>query len=296
MKRNHLLFLLAGGISILSLASYSSGPAASGVGNRTGSGGATAVANCAGGCHGANNAGTTLTVTLLSGTTVVTSYSPGQTYRVLLSGTSTTTRPKFGFQTSCVKTSDVAAQAGSFATGGNANIAVRTNVSPGPVQVVEHTTSLNGIQVPGTTNVIDTVSFNWTAPVAGTGKVRFYGILNAVNGIGGADAGDWPNTDTLEIAEVASQTSVGNLSRNISVKAFPNPATQVLNIDLSDAAAGAYQFEVFDLAGKKITSQNALAQGTAKVSSLPIGMLQNGWYVLVVSNNGARQAVPFQKL
>ena len=85
------------------------------------------------------------------------------------------TFPKFGFQTAVVKASDDATQAGTLATGGRSGIAVRATTP----QIIEHSSPIAGISVAGM--AIDSVSFLWTAPAAGVGKVRFHAALNAVN-------------------------------------------------------------------------------------------------------------------
>lgn len=296
MKRNHLLCLLAAGASALSLTSYTGGPYFGGAGNRTGSAGTTAGCyNSAGGCHGMNNAATTLSIGLFTGNTPVTAYVPGQTYRVVLAAVNTSGRPKFGFQVSCVKTTATSQQAGSLSASASQNITVQTNVSPGNLQLVEHNTPHTGTAIAGTANVGDTVSFNWTAPGAGTGKVTFYGVLNAVNANNGADVNDQPNVDTLQVDESLSQ-SVGRKRSFISVKTFPNPATNILNVDLSETGIGIYHFEIFDFGGRKVATKNVTTSGPTKIYPLQIGMLPKGCYVLVVSKDGILEAVPFRKI
>ena len=79
MKKKFILLPLVGAFLYLTLSSYYYGPAYAGLGDRTG---ATGTSGCsAGSCHATSaTSSTTVTVQLLSGSTPVTSYIPGNVY------------------------------------------------------------------------------------------------------------------------------------------------------------------------------------------------------------------------
>jgi hypothetical protein len=282
MKRKILTTTLAAGIAILTLTSYGSGPFAGGAGNRTGSAGSTA--NCSGGgCHDVNNNALALSITLLDNWVPVTKYTVGKTYRVLLSGVVPgTSRPRFGFQVSCVKAASPSVQAGTLSTGGRSGIAVRSSTP----QLIEHTTPQTGTVVGST--VVDTVSFNWVASTS-LGTVRFYAALNAVN-FNGSTSGDMPNVTTAEFQEAG--VGVGTISRNL-IKVYPNPATHELRVPVSTGEEA--RISIVDATGRTVSqgaaSANQLGEAVISITALPAGR-----YYAIVLQNGVLQYAPFMKL
>jgi trimeric autotransporter adhesin len=208
MKKKFILFPLVGILLYLVLSSYSSGPGLSGGLERTG---ASGFAGCSGiGCHSSvATPEITLTVQLLDGGSPVTSYLPSHAYTIRITGTQTSgslSLPKFGFQVAVVKTSTTT-NAGTLSA-----ISGTHTASAGGINLVEHSSALtatSGLGGIGTTYVKD---IPWTSPVAGTGCVTIFTTLNAVDGAGGADAGDkWNNTSlmiTEPTAPITGTTSV----------------------------------------------------------------------------------------
>ena len=214
MKKRFILMPVVGAFVCFLLSGYSYGPGLAGLGDRTG---ATAGAGGCGstGCHGTTTStNITVTMQLMSSTSVVTSYTPGASYNVVLTGvrgatTASALLTKFGFQLSAVKTSATSTNAGT--------LSATTSGSPthvgvyGGISIVEHgpATPTPGSSIPmtsgtggaGTTYVI---TIPWVAPVAGTGSVTFFSILNAVNANGGADVNDLWNYGSLVVPEVAA--------------------------------------------------------------------------------------------
>lgn len=152
----------------VSLSSNSTGPGMAGTGDRT-------TAGCGGsGCHSMAPSGTfTISGVVLmdaAGTTTVSSYTPGGSYRILI-GAGLTILPNFGFQ---VKATTAAGN-----TAGTMMAPVGTHtVSAGGDTLCEHSMALNAV------TGIDSISVPWIAPAAGTGTVTLRGVLNAVDGTG----------------------------------------------------------------------------------------------------------------
>ena len=143
-----------------------------------------------GSCHGGGSFGTGVNLQLLSGSTVVSSYLPGQSYtvRINVSGSS----PALGFQIT------------SAFLGSNNNInnwgtlpPNTHNVNAGGHNYIEHTSPL-------TTSTID---IPWTAPYSTT-NVVFYTSVNRVNLNGGTN-GDQVVTGTMNIPSGCATITVG---------------------------------------------------------------------------------------
>ena len=284
MKRKLLLYSVSGSLLALVVSSYGGGPLGGGAGNRTGSN--SSVADCStGGCHAANTTATQVTMALTTMANVlVSSYIPNTQYKVTIAGTNATAKPRFGFQVSSVKAAAQSQQAGtSVATA--TNTIVRTT---GGLQIVEHTSPLNASSITGGT-AIYSVSFNWTAPAKGTGNVRFYATLNAVNANGATD-GDQPNT--APFLEVAEAPSAGiPATGTTALRIHPNPASREMAVQgLVDGPAALH---VWDMSGRIVLSKNAESrQGTVH---LDISSLSPGRYYLMAAQGGSPVVAPFVK-
>lgn len=285
MKRILLSGLSAGMVALM-FSSASTGPAANGLGNRTGSQGS--IPSCSGGgCHGGPS--TTLMTTLAvldANNTPVTSYIPGATYKIIVGGTNTASgQPQFGFQATAVRKSAPSQQAGTFnATG---NIGVRTNITP---NVVEHNTKLNGTTVGG--NTAYAAQFNWVAPAAGTGIVQFFAIVNAVSGMNGADAADrFKQLDMpVELTEAPS-SSVATVKRS-ALSFYPNPASTELNLRLPAIHSSAAVM-IIDAAGRVVSLEShSLQAGKATLST---AHLTPGNYYMSVQADETVYSAPFVK-
>lgn len=281
MKKSILLFTLAAGLGIFTLSSYESGPAQNAQGNRTGSGSNPTCG--AVGCHGANNTNTTITLTLNDQTTgqLVTKYTPGKIYIVTIGG-SNSGASKFGFQLTGVKAANTNAQAGSFTQG------TQTQVVPvNPWQVVEHSSPLGS-------NGTFSTTFTWAAPVTGTGPVTFYTIVNAVNGNGSADAGDHATTKSFNYDENTT-SSVAELSQDIKIVAYPNPATDRLSFNFENATTGTYNIAVLDITGKIVHTQDVNIGSAAATVSIESANWNAGIYFARVTKDGALRMIPVVK-
>lgn len=273
MAKKLLVGAAALGLATFMSYSFSTGPSTQPTaGNRTGSAGTQA--NCDGSfCHGGIATSTFLSITLMEGATPVTKYKPNQTYQVIIAGGTTNgNRPGFGFQCSAVKESSTGTQAGTFNVGTATNIAVRTS---GTVSLVEHTAILTGTGTGSTWGYQST--FNWVAPAAGTGNVKFFLTLLSANNNANA-SGDSANNTTAVFAE--APVGVEQTPDGLHLQAFPNPAAQVITLDAGTAPAGHYTLLVHSATGQKIFSQPLTHSGGALKASVPCERWAPGTYFL----------------
>jgi hypothetical protein len=168
----------------------------------------------------------------------VTNYKPGMSYTLKVTGTNTSTSslPKFGFQVTVVNSSgagtSAAVLAGALGTTGLPTGVRYTSAASGcGIDILEQSsarTATTGGGATGSTYVMS--GLPWIAPAAGTGTVVIYGCINAVNGTGGSSGDRW-NNGSASITELpAVNNSVVTVSNGISVKAFPNPVSNNLNL------------------------------------------------------------------
>ncbi len=211
MKKIHFLLPLIAVLLYVILSSSSGGVGSSSGAERTG---ATGIAGCGAGCHSASvTATTTIGLTVIETATglPVTTYVAGRNYTVRMNGSqtsSTLTLPRFGFQISAVKTVTHTAGSGTLtATAGT------HTVTAAGLKIVEQSTALTGAFVSGTGGAGTTysVSATWTAPVAGSGGVTFFSVINAVNANGGQDASDKWNTTNLAITELTDISGISSV-------------------------------------------------------------------------------------
>jgi uncharacterized protein YjdB len=215
MKKNFILLPLLGVLAYAALTSYTSGPAVSGGLERTGASG-SAVGCGGGGCHSTGPTTTVpSTVTLASGTTPVMTYTPGASYNVVLTCTNTATTgslPKFGFQVAAMKSGSTTVNAGVW----GALPALTHTVTASGINLVEHSSQMAPFSGTGSTGTIYAVSIPWTAPAAGTGSVKLFGVVNAVNNNFNADNNDKWDTTYVVITEAAS-TGVAAIAGTFTV-------------------------------------------------------------------------------
>jgi hypothetical protein len=82
----------------------------------------------------------------------------------------------------------------------------------------------------------------------------------------------------------------------ITLDLFPNPTTDVLQVQIPSERKETTKINIIDAAGKQIYSQSVqLNEGTNAIS-IPVDHLQNGSYYLVVENESGRQSKLFIKM
>ena len=287
MKKRILLTTLVAGLIYVTFTSESGGPAfygSTGGGNRTGA--LASVTNCSGSvgavsCHGSGTS-TTVTITVDSGTTSVTHYKPGVTYKVKVHGTNTASLPKFGFEFAAVSgLGGSQVQAGSFPS-------PPTSLSADSylgILFMEHTHSLTA----ATPGVYDT-SFQWIAPATNMGTLTLYCTINAVNGNTSADAGDISGNDSLKLLSWAALETPAIMD-NLSINAFPSPTTTNFNLQLENAQPGIYTLQIFNMNGSVITSQNVAVINAIETASINTSNWPAGLYNVVVEKDGNKKSL-----
>ncbi len=231
MKNKITLLTFSALVAVL-LCSYRPGPAHDAGANCTGSDGGTAACG-GGGCH-------TSTLTSSLGTvlefdsagTPVTSYVPGGSYSVKITATNGTSSslPKFGFQLVSIT---------AASAGGNSNAQAGTWSSSLPGSVRNTTTSQSGLTIPvieqsgflspssgtGGSGTVYTETINWTAPAAGTGDVKIYGVIQAVNATGNQSGDKSQQATPLTITEATSCPSASISAGATTLTASPSNGT-----------------------------------------------------------------------
>ena len=299
MKKKFLLFTLVGGISVVALSSYHSGPAAANAYDCTGAeaGGSGSYANpvgcTGGGCH--SSSATTAISVLIELDSVgisVPSYKPGVTYTVKLTSTYTGgSLNKYGFQLAAMKGTTTAA---TVSDAGTWSTSVPTGTHVAPPATGNYLSCAEQSNTMTTTGSTFTQSFTWTAPVAGTGTISFWAAANFVNGDGNANTADKWNTNHITINEL-STVSVPNVVNNIDVNIFPNPIANSMNVAIGNVAAGNYEVCVFDLNGKMVACSSFVATGSAQNTSINTANLVAGVYNVVISNGNDKKVVSVVK-
>lgn len=187
--------------------------------NRTGVKGGTT--GC-GSCHGSTTSiGTT--IELDSAGIAVNSYRPGGSYTVKLKATNATgaTLPRFGCQMSVTKLANAgtssATQAGTWGT-----MPAGMQNSGGTPALIEHSQPLSPTTGTGANGTVYSIAVPWTAPVAGTGSVKLYGLINAVNNNGNDDSGDkYQLATAVTITEATVVAPVASVA--IAITSGSNP-------------------------------------------------------------------------
>lgn len=96
-------------------------------------------------------------------------------------------------------------------------------------------------------------TFQWKAPVAGTGPVTFYGAFNCGNGNSVA-TGSYVFPATLVIPEISGDgiDNIDNAQTDFSV--FPNPAKENVNITYTIKEARTVEITIYAIDGRKVST------------------------------------------
>lgn len=187
----------------------------------------------------------------------ITNYKPGETYDVVLKVEAVDNPVEFGFQ--MVSLTDDNAPVNQWESIGS-NVQL---VKLGDRDYIEHNS-------PSSENEF---SARWTAPSTGTGDVKFYFAVNAVNG-NGSPSGDGAANSSFTLNETLSSSSDIN---NITFKIFPNPATDFITID---GVEDAYTYTMVDINGKTIIRGFGNDKTTVNTANLNPGL-----YFIILENN-----------
>ncbi len=197
-------------------------------------------------------------------------YIPGQTYTISATATDPN-RVKFGFQVSP-----------QDASGNYLGTMLVTNPSATKLTGVKYIThTFGGTSAPGGTR---TWSFDWVAPVAGTGDVTFYGAFNYSNN-NSSTSGDQIRTSTLTVTEDVS-TGISSADDPYSTNIYPVPAVDDITISLNMMNSADVSIDVVDLQGRSITnisSGMSLSSGNHNIRYSFPSDVDNGIYFIRIS-------------
>jgi hypothetical protein len=264
MKKIILSFVaVATGIALMATQIQAS---SNGRSNLTGGAGQSTCSNCHGGAAAGGSVALTSDIPAAG-------YTPGTTYHM----TATVTysgRSCFGI--------DLIALNSSNASTGTITVTdatyTKTVTSASKVNLEQKTPKPNG-----------TFTFDWTAPVAGTGNVTFYFAGLAANGNGGDDSGDYTYTGNKSFAEyIAPSTGVETITASATV--FPNPATSQVVVKSNIQASAIVS--VMDINGRLM---NQTSVDNATNFDLNIAELNAGVYFVHVQGAGKTANVRFVK-
>jgi len=287
MKKNILFFTGLLGVLYVTLISDIDGAAHHGHGNITGSASGT-VGHCqTSSCHGGNNPLNVVQLQVLDSSTLlpITNYNDSQTYIVSLSGDATgvsTSLPGFGFQASAVFSNHT--QAGTFIVPAASSSSIHTYPC-GAITIIEHSIVLSPSV--RSTNKYN-IQFYWKAPGPGSDSVKFYSLLNAVNGNGGS-SGDYPDAAPIvtiyEHNDSASSVKTASLNAN-SFSVNPNPATGNPFISYNLSSDQSVSLQIYDMSGKIIAqlADNEL-QSAGLHSYQPVIPVQGLFFASLVTGN-----------
>lgn len=138
----------------------------------------------------------------------------------------------------------------------------------------------------GTDSVVWT--FQWKAPVAGTGSVTFYGAFNCGNG-NSSPVNSYVYTAALTIPENLSAGIERIANSNVPFTIFPNPAKNQVNITYSLNEIRTIEINIYDINGRKIsTLLNTIVSTGEHVQYLllPSGV-KPGIYLIRLISDGA---------
>jgi hypothetical protein len=198
----------------------------------------------------------------------VSGYLPGNTYTITATIT-TTGVVKFGFEISAQNTA-----------GSKRGTLVITNSTQtqlvGSGKYITH--KLAGT---GGSSGSKTWTFNWTAPILGSGDVTFYGAFNSTNN-DGTNNGDHITLSEMLVHENTLTTSFHEPLADAAIAVFPNPASSFINIT---PVSGSFinLVSIFDLTGKKVLDETITNND---VISLDIQSLKAGVYILMMNADG----------
>jgi hypothetical protein len=305
MKKRILLFTLVAGIGALTTSSWITGVANTAgydcTGAETGLGNPTGCAAPGSSCHSTTaTSGILVAIELDSAGIAVSHYTGGHSYTIKVTGTNNSTATdlsKYGLQVAVITGSVAVTTPTNAGTFGTPPTGTRyTPASPGSyvVNVIENRTQMTPATGTGGTGTTYVTLIPWTAPAAGTGTISIWTSLNAVNNNNLQDAGDLWNTSHLAVPEPAP-TAVANVVNNVSVKAFPNPVVNNLQLQIEDATEGTYDLRVFSLNGKMVATEQINVSGSTSTTAINTSAWASGLYTLVLTNENSSKVITVVK-
>jgi hypothetical protein len=204
------------------------------------SGAPGSAGHCASSCHGSGG-GT------VQASGFPSQYTAGQVYTITLSHVGGSAIRQFN--ASC-RLGTGSTNAGAIAAG---------------TSTVTYSTSgeTNGVHL--SANDLDTATFNWTAPAAGSGDARLY--IGAHQGSSGGANTDLILLATEQVSDVPAGGVAGPMNGRLAVN-FPNPFSAEATIGYLLPSAMPVKLEIYDIAGRVLDSFTG---------AMPAGMHEYRW-------------------
>jgi hypothetical protein len=234
-----------------------------GVGAPTGKTGSPGDGSNCGGCH----SGTAVTsiANAITSTIPATGYIPGTVYTISAT-ISDPAKNKFGFEISPQRNNGTAVGTLGVTDAG------RTQLIGSGKYITHKSTGTAG------TSNATTWTFNWTAPVAGSGNFTFYGAFLLANA-NSSTSGDVVKLSTLAITE---DLTTGIAQNNFSaIKFYPNPATDYLYSDIENNNGAT--LSIYSLSGEKV---NNIAYENHEKIKADVSLLADGVYIAELKIDG----------
>lgn len=232
-------------------------------------------------CHSGGNFGGTIKTQLFDSitNTAVTAYSPGKKYylKITMAKTSTTI-PKYGFQTTAATLANV-------------------NVNKwGPAPAKTHNKLLKGHNYleQSVKLTSGTIKLPFTGPAIGTGSIVFYTAGNLVNGTGN-ESGDQPVKTSLTITEgpapqviAANQNQQNVIAVKYSISLYAHGGITYLNFNNGRDKEQKVQIILSDMQGKPFYSNRSLANPGDNVWPLQTVNKKGIIIATVITEDGVR--------
>ena len=246
-------------------------PNDNGMGNRT--------------CQTCHNNGTfgvtpTLEITDAAGTVITDNFNPGETYNVKMTVDATGTPSGYGFQITSLN----AAQ-GSDGAPVNTWANVGANVQVATLGTGRQYAEQSALS---TSNEF---TMEWTAPTSGT--VTFYYGGNAVNDNTNTN-GD--NAVMGSMSLDSNPDAINELERILALNIYPNPVSDVLNLQTNAQTTDTYDLQLFDQNGKQVSSERLMIPSGENIAPIQVANLPTGIYSLILSDGKNQIAKKMLKL
>ncbi|MGB3949023.1 MAG: choice-of-anchor V domain-containing protein [Bacteroidia bacterium] len=220
-----------------------------------------------GNCTSCHNGTATTQAGLITSDIPLTGYVPGTTYTITASIT-TNGVTEYGFQISPQSTSG--ALLGTLTATNTAGTQLTTSG-----KYITHKSA--GTAFPSGTA---TWSFDWTAPVAGTGDVTFYGAFNSANSNNNT-AGDIITLSSLTASENLTTDITNKSEETIELSVYPNPFTDKLYIKNALNNTEVINVTISDINGKIVKSTTSIKNEQA----IDLQELAKGLYSIKIETN-----------
>jgi len=219
------------------------------------------------GCHTGGSVNTGPGSVVITTNIPASGYAWGATYQITVTVSSGGTNGVlYGFACSAAKDGT------STLTGGFATADGTTLIKSGGNYIVHNTAAA------GNGNPSHSFTFNWTAPVGGTGSVKFYAAGNSANG-DGDNSGDQIYNSTLTVNEMPGFGLTESIISAFNL--YPNPASEFVNVNVPEGLLDS-QVRLMDITGKTIVSQ----QLNQTLIQLDINLIPAGIYVVEILKDG----------